>query len=499
MSISTRGAVRDDVHPKTIGNNGVDEAALSVGLAPTAADSDIITQAEIALADTPSQATFTAKNIIKSLAFSLVGLFLFLFPIPQGDGTFNIPLGVAISWLEGLDAWQAATWALVAVTTASAIGSIAALIRKPRDEDGMAARAFKTHPIFVVSRVLGALFAWGIMLGVGPEFIIADWTGGVMMGIAAHLIVVFLFLGFAIPILTDFGIMEFFGALLSKVVRKLFTLPGRASVDLMASWFGSSLASVLLTRGQHEKRNYTGREAVVICTNFAFVSLPFSFVIANTIGIEAHFLPWYLIICAVCIVLAIITPRLWPLRNMDNSYLGGTAARDADEVVPAGANPVKWGLRLAADRASRASVRGVVTSGLKMYVDIYADLIPLILAWGTIALAIFEFTPIFQFISTPMGWYLGLFGIANPMNYAPATLIGFLDMFLPALLLSEAALNTQLVLGALAIVQVIYMTETGVSILKSKMPINFGKLFAIFMIRTLIAIPLIAGLVWLVF
>jgi hypothetical protein len=87
------------------------------------------------------------------------------------------------------------------------------------------------------------------------------------------------------------------------------------------------------------------------------------------------------------------------------------------------------------------------------------------------------------------------------MQFAPATLLGFLDMYLPAILLTDAAglVRTQLIIGALSIVQIIYMTETGISILKSKMPLNIGKLFAVFMIRTLIAIPLLTLLVNLFF
>jgi len=337
-----------------------------------------------------------------------------------------------------------------------------------------------------------------IFLEVGPEFISSPWTGGVMLGIAGHLVAVFVFLGFAIPILTDFGVMEYTGVLVSRVVRKLFTLPGRSSVDLVASWLGSSVASVILTRRQHEKGYYTGREAAVICTNFAFVSLPFSFVVANAIGIESHFVAWYLIICAVSIILAMITPRIWPLRSLSDRYIDGRPSDvTSDEAIPAGMSASRWGLRLATARASRTTMRDVGAAGLRTYVDIYSDLIPIILAWGTIALAIFEFTPIFQFISQPMGWYMQLFNIPGAMEFAPATLIGFLDMYLPAILLADATdmLRTQLIIGALSIVQIIYMTETGISILKSKMPLNIGKLFAVFMIRTLIAIPILTLLV----
>jgi len=440
-------------------------------------------------------------SIAKFIGFSTLGLFLFLAPIPTGTGAFNIPLGVAISWLESnvfqQENFDIGVILLLAVTTISALGSALARVSSFGENNAWLKRAFKTGPVYLVSRILAAAFAWMIFTGAGPEFIVNDFTGGVMLSIASHLIAVFIFLGFAIPILTDFGVMEFVGALVSKVVRRLFTLPGRAAVDLVASWFGSSVAGVILTRDQHEKGYYSGREAAVIATNFAFVSLPFSFVIANTIGIQNHFLAWYLIICAVAIVLAIVTPRIWPLRGLTNTHLRRAPSADIAE-TPATGSRIRHGFEQGVARAERSTFREVARTGLRTYVDIYADLIPVILAWGTLSLAIFEFTPVFQFISQPMGWYMSLFGIEGAMQFAPAALIGFLDMFLPAILVAEpyAALSTQLIIGGLAIVQIIYMTETGVTILKSRMPLNFGKLFAIFMIRTLIAIPLLTAAVW---
>ena len=40
------------------------------------------------------------------------------------------------------------------------------------------------------------------------------------------------------------------GVLLKPIVRPLFHVPGRASIDLIASWFGASNTAVILTREQ---------------------------------------------------------------------------------------------------------------------------------------------------------------------------------------------------------------------------------------------------------
>jgi nucleoside recognition membrane protein YjiH len=122
-------------------------------------------------------------------------------------------------------------------------------------------------------------------------------------------------------------------------------------------------------------------------------------------------------------------------------------------------------------------------------------MIPIILAIGAITLAIVEFTSFFDIIGIPFGYYLELFGL--PSKYAPAMLTGFIDVFIPALTLVNASLQEQFIIGALSVVQIIYITEVGILILKSKIPLNIFHLLSIFLIRTIIALPIIFGLTWL--
>ena len=84
--------------------------------------------------------------------------------------------------------------------------------------------------------------------------------------------------------------------------------------------------------------------------------------------------------------------------------------------------------------------------------------------------------------------------ITNPeATHASQTiLIGFADMFLPSILIESAHSDlTRFVIGALSITQLIYLSEVGGVILGSKIPVNIGKLFVIFLIRTIITLPII--------
>ena len=117
------------------------------------------------------------------------------------------------------------------------------------------------------------------------------------------------------------------------------------------------------------------------------------------------------------------------------------------------------------------------------------------IVFGTIGTLLVNETPIFQWIAYPMGIYMWALGIPDAFVLAPATLVGFIDMFIPALITSpEAGEQIRFFISALSLVQIIYLTEVGSIIVKSEVGLDMKRLFIIFLERTLIAIPLL----WLV-
>jgi len=467
-----------------------------------------------------------SKHVVKFAVVSAIGIFLFMALLPDGDGSFNIPLGFVINWLGGvlnsvvINDFGLIYYIAAILITVSFIMTVIAWTVKPKfiEDNAFLKGLFKSHPVYFVSKGIAVALVWMVYFGLGPDMILDQWDGaGLMMDLIAGstgLMAIFIVLGISIPILTDFGIMEFLGVLVRKIVRFLFTLPGRSSIDLMGSWFSSSAAGVIITRDQHEKGFYTGREAASICVNFTFVSLPFTFVVANFIGLNAEFLLFYLIICITVIILAVIMPRIWPLRGIKDEYLPDVGKQIEEDPEP-NVSLFSQATRLAAYKASGTTVSSVVKSGLSNWLSIFMDLIPFILAWGTIALVVNARTPFFDWVSLPFGFFMSVLGVEYAMEYAPATIVGFFDMFLPAVLLSGteevyiagygyveefvAPITTRFIIGALSIVQIIYLAETGILILKSKIPLNIGHLAILFLMRTVFALPIIVLLTRILF
>ncbi len=67
-------------------------------------------------------------------------------------------------------------------------------------------------------------------------------------------------------------------------------------------------------------------------------------------------------------------------------------------------------------------------------------------------------------------------------------------MFIPAVLASTIESDiTRFVIAAMSVTQLIYMSEVGALLLGSKIPVKLWELFVIFLLRTLITLPVIAG------
>ncbi|GGN62011.1 hypothetical protein GCM10007971_27550 [Oceanobacillus indicireducens] len=326
---------------------------------------------------------------------------------------------------------------------------------------------------------------------VGLSVVYSDSTGGTMMGLLTTLIMWFLVASFLMPYLINFGIMEFTGTLLRDVIRPLFTLPGRSAIDLLASWIGNVNVGVVLTREQYNTGFYTGREAVAIATNFSTVSLPFCLVIARMLEVDHMFPVFYLTIVIAGIICAMIIPRIPPISRIPDTF---HVENHYTEVVPKNKNKFAWALEQAVKRAEKSgSLKTQLKQGYEVFVDISFVLIPQVMAIGTIALIIAEYTSFFTIISQPMVYVLEFLRIPEAQAAAPATITGFIDMFIPAVLASGIETEiTRFFIGALSLVQIIYLTEMATLIIISKMPANFWDLLIIFIQRTIISMPIIA-------
>ncbi|MFC3418420.1 YjiH family protein [Salinicoccus hispanicus] len=437
-------------------------------------------------------------TLFKFLIPSLIGVLMFLFPI-QIDGETTIPVAYLAGLLIDLIGPDNVILIVVLLINLSALLTILfSWIVNPGPE--FLKNLFRTNTIWVILRAAGAVFALMAYYMFGPEAVNSDVTGGMILNdLLPTLFAVFLFAGILLPLLLNYGLLEFVGSIFAKIMRPLFTLPGRSTVDNLASWVGDGTVGVLLTSNQYEKGYYSKREASVIATTFSVVSITFSIVILDLIGLMNYFGLFYMTIIIAGVAAALIMPRIPPLSWIKDDYY--VEGEELDETIPSGYNPFSWGYKKALDRSEKAEgLGGFLKDGVKTVADMWFAVLPIVMAIGTLGTLLAEYTPIFAWIGAPFVPLLELMGIPEAQAASEALFIGFTDMFLPAILIEGVSADmTRFIIGALSITQLIYLSEVGGVILGSKIPVGLGKLFVIFLLRTAITLPIITLIAHFIF
>ena len=233
---------------------------------------------------------------------------------------------------------------------------------------------FDVSVIWTGIRFMGLILAVMTYFQWGPAFVWSADTGGLILyDLMKDLFAIFLFAGFLLPFLTDFGLLEFIGAIFTPLMRPIFDLPGRASIDCMASWVGDGTIGVALTNKQYEEGYYNKKEATVIATTFSAVSITFSLVVIGQVGLAHLFGPYYLTVAIAGLIAAVILPKIPPLSNKEKSYYQGNK-KDIGEKVPKGYTNTSWGLELAVAKAKQSlNLKDLILNGATSVLDLWIE------------------------------------------------------------------------------------------------------------------------------
>lgn len=436
------------------------------------------------------------RLLAKFLIPSLIGVLAFLFPI-EDDGQVTIVMAILANWLK-TELQQYMILIVVGIVAVSVMLTCFITLLKPAwvRSGSFTAELFQVSKPWLLLRLSGLAVTLMVYFQAGPEWIWSERTGQVVLNdLATAIVTIFLFAALLLPLLTDYGLMELVGTLFRNVFRKLFCIPGRASIDATASWLSSAAVGVLITSQQYERGYYSARDAAVIATNFSIVSVPFTLVIAEFVGLGHLFIEFYMTVVVAGIIAAMVVPRLPPLSRIPHDYYHADG-KQLNEEVPQGYSLFSWGMEQALDKARRApNLQGLLKSAVQNTCDIWFGLMPALMAIGTAGLVIAEFTPIMTWLSYPLIPVLELLQLPEAAQAAPAMLVGFAEMFLPAVVASgiESEL-TRFVIISVSITQLIYMSEVGVLILKTRIPLGFFDLVKIFLVRTAVTLPVIAAI-----
>jgi nucleoside recognition membrane protein YjiH len=436
---------------------------------------------------------YSLKNLLRFILPSFLGMLFFMTPISH-SGEITIPIAIFSNYvLDNLS--DILPGIMTGIICTTFLGTLIVKLVKPLAilKNDFLNTLFNVSSLWFAARIIGTFFAVFTFFKIGPQWIWSDNTGGLLLNdLIPILFSVFLFAGMLLPLLLNFGLLEFFGALLTKIMRPIFTLPGRSSIDCIASWLGDGTIGVLLTSKQYEEGYYTKREAAVIGTTFSAVSITFSLVVISQVNLGHLFVPFYLTVTLAGIAAAVITPRIPPLSRKPDVYFNNVKKNDG-ETIPENYTAFTWGLNQAVKKASQnISAIDFFKQGVKNVLDMWFGVAPVVMAMGTLALIFAEFTPIFKWLGLPFIPLLELLKVPEAKEASQTLIVGFADMFLPSVIGSTIKSElTRFVIACISVTQLIYMSEVGGLLLGSKIPVTLKELVIIFIQRTLITLPII--------
>ena len=308
------------------------------------------------------------------------------------------------------------------------------------------------------------------------------------------------------PFLLNYGIVDLIGSLMEPLMRPVFKVPGRSAVNAIASFVSSSSVGVLITSKLYRSGVYTKKEACIIVTGFSAVSVGFAYMAIETAGLAEHFLLVYFLALLITLIISFFMARIPPLSTKESVFIDGRkqTKEDIQRERHSDEGALKKGVERAIKKAYTApKLFTEIKNSLKDGYFVLPKVISLLAAVGTVAMIVANYTPVFNWIGKVFEPLLMLLQVPNAAEIAPSFPVGIAEMFLPVMMIADkvemlGSRCTYMVV-TVAMVQIIFFSETIVVMLSTKMPISLKELIICFVERTLIAIPVTAVFMHILF
>lgn len=433
----------------------------------------------------------------KALLGSLIGVCLFFVPFPMPSGESKIPLVSLIDTIksglgDGLQYITLAMIILLCVTWIAARLTGNASLTHYHRKDG---------PIIGGIFILAAIFGTLLVFQIRPEWLLNEDVGGLALKLGASVLLTVAVAGFLVVFLMAFGFPEFIGTLMEPLMRRLYRVPGRAAVDAVASFVASPAVGVFITNQFYRDGAYTQREAATIATNFSVISIGF-FALLCSIGGILDYLPHMIVTSfVVTFLIAIIMNRIPPLSRKQDAYIDGRERNAGSEPDDAPTGHILARACQAASERAAASGPEVFRKSLWDAVTFAQKIVAYVVAIATLSLMVATYTPVFDYLGAVFHYPLAALQLPDVVDIAPTILISIAEVALPAIVVSATQADPMAVffVCTLSTVQIIFFTESANAMLEADIPLTVWDLVVIFIIRTLLAIPLVALATHLIF
>lgn len=448
------------------------------------------------------------NGLIKSLIFTAIAALFFFVPI-NISGSNEILFGFIYNYM--IDLFGIFGIWLVSLII---IGNVIAFIyaKTLAKENSKIKNYYKTEStIYLVVYIIGAIYSLMYTLhvtfpslGISQVFVGED-TGGLMSAISLAVFWVIPLGSILIPFFVSYGAINFIGTLVTPIMRPIFKVPGKSAVDAITSFLTSSSVAVLITSKLYKSNIYTVKESTLIATGFSAVSIGYAAVVINTAGLMDHFFVVYITSFIIALFVAMIAVRIPPISRKSNDYFNGRAQTDQERI---GEKYHRGIFKSATNRAVKQAYTAdnffkETGRSLRDGLAVLPKVLGILFTVGVTCLIIAEYTSFFDIIGMVFVPLLNLLQIPNAMIVAPAIIMGIAEMFLPVLMIADSIdtvdIGARYFITVISMVQMIFFVETAPVMLSTGLRIKAWELVVLFFQRTLIAIPIAAIFMHLLF
>lgn len=424
-------------------------------------------------------------KVFKFVLYAAIGIFMFFVPITIGEKS-SIPLDHIVNAIQTIPHYGA-IYSGIIVT----LGGILPFINKTWNKD-------KTTMIFSIIKLLGIVFVFMAIFNVGPEFLMREDVipfihQKIVVSVTTIVPIGSIFLAF----LVNYGLMEFIGVFMQPIMRPIWKTPGRSAIDAVASFVGSYSLALLITDRVYQEGKYTGKEASIIATGFSTVSATFMIIVAKTLDIMNHWLLYFWLTLIVTFIVTALTARLYPLRKKPETYYND---QEGFPEKPVKGNRFKMAYEEGMEAFDNApTVIDSVLESFKSGINLALSIGPLLMSVGVIGIVLAEYTPLFDIIAYIFYPFTLLVRIPEPLLAAKAVALSIAEMFLPALLVTEAPLIMRFLVAIVSVSEILFFSASIPCIMATEIPLTMKDYILIWIERVILSILVAAPILHLIF
>lgn len=419
--------------------------------------------------------------IVRFLVYSAIGVFAFFVPI-ELQGRSTILVDHVVTFATSNFPRLATLYCTLVIIT----GVVLPFVQKTWKQS-------RTQVALSLLQLLALPLTAMYLLDTGPDAIMqAD-------------ILPFLFEKLAVPVgliiptgavflacLIGFGLLEIIGTLMESIMRPVWKTPGRSAIDAIASFVGSYSIGLLITNRVYKAGYYSAREAAIIATGFSTISATFMVFMAKTLGLSDMWNAYFWSCMLVTFTVTAITVRLPPLTLLDNTRrTTDDSWADSPDSLQHNVFRRAWDKGIAvAEHAEPLGplVWDTFVDGLKMATRV----LPPVLSIGVIGLLLAKYTPVFDalgYLLYPVVW---ICQFPEPAEMSSALATGLAEMFLPTIQAVDMPLLNRFAIAIVSVSSILFLSASIPCVLATDIPISVFQMLALWLLRTILSLPLAA-------